>query len=146
MRPMSACDRGATLLEVLIALAIAGMLAAGAATFTPLRSSALAEATGIVASALREGRAEAARTGAPATVAFDMAGGSLQPARGVPRQLPSGVDLRLETAREAASALGAPAIRFFPEGGATGGRVTLSTPQARSVVEVRWLTGAVRVE
>lgn len=37
------------------------------------------------------------------------------------------------------------AIRFFPEGAATGGRIKLQRDQAAWQVDVEWLTGEVRV-
>jgi len=37
------------------------------------------------------------------------------------------------------------AIRFFPDGSATGGRISLGTQDAGWRVDVRWLTGEVSV-
>ncbi len=36
-------------------------------------------------------------------------------------------------------------IRFYPDGSATGGRVSVSTPRTRMSVDVNWLTGKVRI-
>lgn len=37
------------------------------------------------------------------------------------------------------------AIRFFPDGSSTGGRVSLSTERADFSIDVHWLTGRVRI-
>ena len=37
------------------------------------------------------------------------------------------------------------AIRFFPDGSSTGGRITLSIDSMRYLVNVDWLTGRVKV-
>lgn len=37
------------------------------------------------------------------------------------------------------------AIRFFPDGGSTGGRISLSTEKRGYAVDVDWLTGKVRI-
>ena len=38
------------------------------------------------------------------------------------------------------------AIRFFPEGAATGGRIVLSRERAAWQIDVEWLTGEVTVK
>jgi general secretion pathway protein H len=37
------------------------------------------------------------------------------------------------------------AIRFYPDGGSTGGRVTLSAGERKFDVDVDWLTGRVAI-
>ena len=38
------------------------------------------------------------------------------------------------------------AIRFFPDGGSTGGRITLGKGAAKSVITVDWLTGRTKID
>ena len=66
----------------------------------------------------------------------------LIPARGNKRiDLPDGMDMGLLTARSEMQSETEGAIRFFPDGSSTGGRVTLAAGDRRWVVEVAWLTG-----
>ena len=37
------------------------------------------------------------------------------------------------------------AIRFFPDGSSTGGRITLSTDRLAYLVDVDWLTGKIHL-
>jgi general secretion pathway protein H len=37
------------------------------------------------------------------------------------------------------------AIRFYPDGSSTGGRIDLSSDDVRYVIDVSWLTGTVMV-
>ena len=56
---------------------------------------------------------------------------------------PHGIRVDLLTARSELSAEHTGAIRFFPDGSSTGGRVTLHLGQRTWVVAVGWLTGEV---
>ena len=60
--------------------------------------------------------------------------------------LPEGVDLQLTTAASEVVAENVGAIRFFPDGGSTGGRVDLNVNGREYVVHVAWLTGEARLE
>jgi general secretion pathway protein H len=146
---MSASDaRGAagfTLLELLVALTIAAALIALMPRLMVSGGGDLAAAADMVAAELRLARERALTQGAPAGVGFDIEGGTVLPEGAAPRPLPAGVALALRTAAEARAALGAPGVVFFPEGGATGGEIALSRGAGVTVVEVRWLTGAVHV-
>ena len=63
-------------------------------------------------------------------------------ARGDKRiDLPDGMKLGLRTARGEVDSETEAAIRFFPDGSSTGGRVFLSAGERLWVVEVAWLTG-----
>lgn len=62
-----------------------------------------------------------------------------------PRKLPSGIGLSLFTARSALQSAERGAIRFFSDGGSTGGRITVSGSNQKLLVDVDWLTGQVRV-
>ena len=60
-------------------------------------------------------------------------------------QLPKGYRLSLVTAAMEQTGETAGAIRFFPDGSSTGGRVRLMTEAREWNVEVAWLTGEVRL-
>ncbi|NCF80888.1 MAG: hypothetical protein GWP74_04680, partial [Proteobacteria bacterium] len=61
------------------------------------------------------------------------------------RKLPERVDIVLFSARSERLSAERGAIRFFPDGSSTGGRITLSTDTLRYLVNVDWLTGRVKV-
>lgn len=55
--------------------------------------------------------------------------------------LPEGVDVSLTTARSELTSEEAGGIRFFPDGGSTGGHVDLAVNERLYRVDVAWLTG-----
>ena len=60
-------------------------------------------------------------------------------------QLPPKIDISLYTATSEISAEKNGAIRFFPDGSSTGGRVTLAAGERKFLVDVNWLTGRVGI-
>ena len=60
-----------------------------------------------------------------------------------PVELPKDMEIRVLTAREEMLDDGVAAIRFFPDGSCTGGRVTLVMGEREWIVEALWLTGEV---
>lgn len=60
--------------------------------------------------------------------------------------LPEGMDVVLTTARTELTSENAGGIRFFPDGGSTGGRVDLYTKGREYTVNVAWLTGEASLE
>lgn len=61
-------------------------------------------------------------------------------------QLPEGVDILLTTARSEVTSEDVGGIRFFPDGGSTGGRVDLVVNGREYLVNVAWLTGEASLE
>ena len=62
-----------------------------------------------------------------------------------PTSLPEGVTLALRTVRGEAASQAVGGIRFFPQGGSTGGGVVLSGAGQVYRISVSWLTGAVEL-
>jgi general secretion pathway protein H len=136
-------------MEVLVTLAVIGMVLAA----VPLvaggpRPGAEARAAAIeLASALRQTRSEAITSFRANIFYLDTerriyrvgAGGDENP-------LPDSLAVSLYTARSELADESAGRIRFFPDGSATGGRVTLAGGGHSYVVAVDWLTGAVEME
>ena len=60
-------------------------------------------------------------------------------------QLPPKIDISLYTAQSELSKEKTGAIRFFPDGSSTGGRVTLAAGERKYLVDVNWLTGRVGI-
>ena len=141
-------DRGFTLLEILLALVIAGVLLAVAVpNFGPAVARAqLYSATRDVASALRHARGQAVIRGRDAEFELDLDRHRYRvTGRNRPFDLPGPVRLGLYTAQSETVAEGIGRIRFFPDGSATGGRVTLEGGGRKQSVDVSWLTGEVTI-
>lgn len=59
--------------------------------------------------------------------------------------LPKSLDIIATTAKIEQPSDGIAAIKFFPDGAATGGRIVLQHKKAKWQVDVKWLTGEVSV-
>ena len=61
-------------------------------------------------------------------------------------QLPKEADLKLFTAQEDTVNETTGAIRFFPDGGSNGGRITIGSGDRRFDIDIDWLTGRVSIQ
>lgn len=145
---------GFSLLEMLLVLVlIAGATLLAMAAFSGgLRGMQLRSAAKEVAAQMRFARALAIASGTPQDVLIDPAKRTWTAAKGRHGQLPDIGEVVFTGAR--AVQLGVPgqtdaqigAVRFFPDGAATGGRLQLQASGAGWDVDVRWLTGEVRLQ
>jgi general secretion pathway protein H len=141
--------RGMTLIEILVVLAI---MAIGAALVVPMVSGAgastgdLKTAARQIAAGLRHARSEAIAQRRETLVTLDLEKKSFKVAD-EPREiaLPPKVDLKLFTAQSDLVSERQGAIRFFPDGGSNGGRVTVASGERKFEVDVDWLTGRVAI-
>lgn len=60
--------------------------------------------------------------------------------------LPEGVDVTITTARSELTSEAVAGIRFFPDGGSTGGHIELTVNKREYRINVAWLTGEARLE
>lgn len=60
--------------------------------------------------------------------------------------LPEGVDVTITTARSEITSEAVVGIRFFPDGGSTGGHIELTVNGREYRINVAWLTGEVSLE
>jgi general secretion pathway protein H len=142
-------SRGYTLMEVLVVLAIIGLVLATIPLMAgDRRPGAETRAAAIeVASALRQARSRAVAQFRSEVFVLDTEEHSYQVgAAGPKKALPEELSLSLYTARSELQDEGTGRIRFFPDGSATGGRVTLARDNRQYVVAVDWLTGSVSLE
>jgi len=145
---LSGKRRGFTLVELLVVLAIGGLLLAVTpplitATLPAVELKAAARRT---AGSLRLAREIAIAEGRDAAWVLDIEhhrygiegdhrGGSL----------PGGLELELVAAEEEMQSENVGSIRFYPDGSSSGGRVILKRGDAGYQVGVNWLTGRILV-
>jgi len=136
---------GFTLLEMILVLVVAAVVAVVAIpNLQPaIANMQLKSATADVASALRHTRGLALERGREAEFVLNVNQHYYKIAgRHKPYALPSDVKLSLFTADFLMSE-GQGSILFYPDGSASGGRVTLTGAGKKRLVDVNWLTGGV---
>src|SRR5438067_1984057 len=140
--------QGVSLLELLIVLAlialVAGMVLPTFGNGVP--TSELKSAARQLAAGLRIARSEAVSQKREAFLAVDLEGRRFKIDRD-PREysLPPRVGLKLFTAQSDIVNEKTGAIRFFPDGGSNGGRITVAAGDRNFEVDVDWLTGRVAI-
>lgn len=145
--PSGHATRGFTLVELLVVMVIIALVLGLVATSLSRSISGAesrAAARKIVAQ-LRYTRTQAILQHAEQVFTVDTQERSYQaPGRDVV-QLPEGIDLLLTTARSEMTSESVGGIRFFPDGGSTGGRIDLFVNGREYQVNVVWLTGEAKL-
>ena len=136
---------GYTLVELLVVLTIiVAVLALAPPLFSHgLSSTELRGAARQVATGLRYAQSTAVSQRREVLFTLDLDAHRYQVAPRPPVQLPMDLPLTLVTARSEVVGAGQAAIRFYPDGSATGGRVTLGVAPNSYQVDVNWITGRV---
>ncbi len=136
-----------SLIEILLVIAlIAGMTVLAAAAMgggfkgMQLRSSAKE-----IAAQLRYTRTRAIATGQTQRFSIDPRSQAWEAADGRHGEVPGALDIAFVGARQAQAREGVGTILFFSDGASTGGRVRVSRDTAAWDVDVKWLTGEVRM-
>jgi general secretion pathway protein H len=141
-------ESGLTLLEILIVIALMAIVAGfvipmfgGPVSTSELRASARQLAAG-----LRLARSEAVSERRETFLVLDVAGKRFKVDR-EPKEhpLPSRIELKLFTAQNDLVGENVGSIRFFPDGGSNGGRITVASGTRKFDVDVDWLTGRVAI-
>ena len=99
-----------------------------------------------VMSALRYTRSQAIVTRSEQFLEVDVEARTIQAPGREPVQLPEQIELGLLTAQQELSGSQRGKIRFFPDGGSTGGKVMLATEARQWEVKVSWLTGEIELD
>jgi general secretion pathway protein H len=139
---------GATLAELLVALAILGLMIG---LVGPRLTGAIAGADARLAArhtaqAMAEGRARALRSGADVVVIVDAGARTVRVGPDGPvRRLPAAAAIAMEVAESEAGA-DAGGVRFYPDGAATGGVFRFTAEGKTWAARVSWITGAAFVE
>jgi general secretion pathway protein H len=141
-------QRGFTLLELLVVLAIIGFVVALVPGFV-LRSQPQLDvdvAARAIADGLRQTRSEAVLRNRPQVFSLDVEERVFRTADRTPVRINDGIALSFRTARSELLDEGGGQIRFFPDGSSTGGVIGLVQDTARADVRSDWLTGLVTVD
>lgn len=140
--------RAFSLLELLVVLAIVALASTILVpAFTGGAGAELQVAARDLASGLRYARSHALTHGDEVTLTLDVDGHRFEiSGSDVGRDLPSSVELSLYTARSELLDGNTAAIRFFPDGSSTGGRITVTGANGQErYIDVDWLTGRVDI-
>ena len=138
-----ASSRGFTLVELMFVMVIiALMMGLVATSMSSSISSAEARAASrkLVAS-LRYTRTRAILDKSEQVLLVDIENRSYQAPGRKQIKLPEGVDLTITTARSELTSESVAGIRFFPDGGSTGGHIELIVNGREYRINVAWLTG-----
>lgn len=140
--------RGFTLIEMLVVMTImvlayamtAPMISAG------LSGAELKAAARQITAGLRKARSEAVVRKNEVALTIDVENRQFE-LSGDKRvyRLPEKIEISLLTAQSELTDAKTGAIRFYPDGSSTGGRVTLSWGERKYLVDVDWMTGRVKI-
>jgi general secretion pathway protein H len=144
---MGSRQSGMTLLEMMVALAIIGLITAVTVPFVVRDKGTVAmrAAARQIAGMLREARSNAVVHNRIELFSADAAEGSFALAHRAVHHLPRGVEMTLTTTAEQARSATAGTIRFYPDGTSTGGGLELRQNGHDTQVLVDWLTGRTRI-
>jgi general secretion pathway protein H len=142
-------SRGFTMIELVAVILVIGLVAALA---PPMFSSGVTAAehraaTRQVAQVLRYARTEAVAKRMDVGVEFDLEARTYQlPGARKKSKIPDGVELLLTTTVAETKDEKHASVRFYPDGGSTGGRVTLKYKEREFRVDIDWLTGRIAID
>ena len=144
----SARAAGFTLLEVILVLVI-GVAAYALILTVPMRGSSAADlkaAARTLAAGLRQAQTMAMATRRDSALTVDVESREFTVAGDSSiRQLPKDLEIKLYTAQSEVTSERRGAIRFYPDGSSTGGRITVTSGERKYLVDVDWLTGRVSI-
>jgi len=141
-------NRGFTLVEMLVVLVIVALMMAlvGTSISRNISGAQMRTAASKVAASLRYTRTKAILTKSEQVFLVDTEKLTYQAADREAEQLPEGMKVELNTARSELTSETVGGIRFYPDGGSTGGNVRLEANGRIYRVNVAWLTGEASVE
>lgn len=145
---MPARSNGFTLLELMIVLVVAGlMLALVPPMFSRgVSASTLNAAASEIAAAMRAARAQAISGQRETLLTVDVSKRQYRiSSKRKTEAINRAIKVKLDTVKSEQLSETVGRFRFFPDGSATGGQVTLTGGKKKAVVDLNWLTGRVAV-
>ena len=142
-------DAGFTLLELLVAIAVAALLLTAVPPMLSRGFDAMAYRAAVreLVAGLKGARRAAMETGRSVAFVVDTAAHRFGPEGALNGELPRSVQVQLTVADSEIDSPERGAIRFYPDGGATGGSIQLLRPGGSGVrLRVDWLLGTVSQE
>lgn len=136
-------SRGFTLVELLVVLVIASVVLAlvGTSISRNISGAEMRTAAHKMTAALRYTRTRAILDKQEQVFLVDTENHSYVAPKREPVTLPEGMNMLLTTARSELTAETVGGIRFYPDGGSTGGSVELEANGRVYKINVAWLTG-----
>lgn len=141
-------QRGFTLMELVVVVLLIGVsfLLVPRYLFTGVSGADLKASSRDIAAGLRMARAEAVNSRRDTSLLIDLEKRRFSlSGKDAVRQLPEALELKLFTAQSEVVNDKQGAIRFFPDGSSSGGRVTVASGDRKYQVDVDWLTGKVTI-
>ncbi len=139
---------GFTLLEILVVLTLMTLILAIIPPLVPnaLGGAKIKSATRQIASGLNSARSEAISRQKETRLTLDVEEKTFQIGNRQKRlDLPEDTQLTLITAHTEQLSEDRGAIRFFPDGSSTGGRIELGHEHNKFMIDVNWLTGNIQI-
>jgi general secretion pathway protein H len=139
---------GFTLVELLVVLVIAALALSlvGTSISRNISGAEMRTAARKVAASLRYTRTQAILSKSEQVFLVDTEKRTFKAAGRETEELPEGMNVELNTARSELTSESAGGIRFYPDGGSTGGNVRLEANGRVYQVSVTWLTGEASLE
>lgn len=142
-------SHGFTLLELIVVLfiVILGFSALGLNIASGNNATEIKAAARDIVSALRYARGTALIARTDISFDFNLKENSYHLSnRDKVYRIADTIDVTLITAQRELKGNASGAIRFFPDGSATGGRITLEREHAVWQIDINWLTGAITMQ
>lgn len=141
--PRARSDAGFTLVELMVVMMIVAFMLAlvGTSISKSISGAEMRTAARKVTAGLRYTRTKAILSKAEQVFLLDTETRQYTAADREPVELPEGMNVELNTARSELTSETAGGIRFYPDGGSTGGNVRLEANGRIYRVNVTWLTG-----
>ena len=148
LRHSSARTRGFTLVELLVVLVIAALVLTlvGTSISRSISGAEMRTAARKLAASMRYTRTRAILSKSEQVFLVDTENRKYTAAEREPVELPEGMEVLLTTARSELTSETVGGIRFYPDGGSTGGSVKLEANERIYTINVGWLTGEASVQ
>jgi len=147
-RKCSVRNGGFTLVELLVVLVIAALVLTlvGTSISRSISGAEMRTAARKLATSIRYTRTHAILTKSEQVFLVDTENRSYTAPKREVVELPEGMEVLLTTARSELTSETVGGIRFYPDGGSTGGSVKLEANERIYTINVAWLTGEASVQ